>query len=66
MKRTICILSVLAVLLLAFLAVEKTGVLSRKEDAQEGEKTLWVITEETVQDGMNSVARKLADAFMEE
>ncbi len=38
MKRTICILSVLAVLLLAVLAVGKSGVLSRKEETQEGEK----------------------------
>lgn len=66
MKRTICILSVLAVLLLAFLAVGKSGVLSRKEDAQKGERILWVITEETVQDGMNSIARRLADQFMEQ
>lgn len=66
MKRTICILSVLAVLLLAVLAMGKSGVLSRKEETQEGERTLWVITEETVQDGMNSIARRMADQFMEQ
>lgn len=66
MKRTICILSVLAVLLLAVLAVGKSGVLSRKEETQEGERTLWVITEETVQDGMNSIARRVADQFIEQ